>query len=421
MLAPTRELVAQLNQRARTHRLADTKSNADTEVSLADGNRASVGELIITRRNDRQLGITGTDWVKNGDRWIVQAITAGGDLNVQHLRNRHRVRLPAAYVQTSAELGYATTVRAAQGLSVDTVHGLATGEESRQQLYTMLSRAKVANHLYLQAVGDGDPHSILWPETVRQSTPTDLLEQILACDDAARSATTLQRDQHDPAARLADATRRYVDALHVAAEDLAGVQGVAALERAAAQAIPGLSDEPAWPTLRARLLLLGACGIDPIAQLLSVVDAREVDSAVDRAAVLGWRLDDTGYPGSRPLAWLPTIPQHLQEHETWVAIWLPEQRPSASWPTGSAPVSVLIGDRCGPAWVEASHQPTWSRTSRYGEPSWTSVRTTDAPPVPLNDTRRPGCGSASWTRRSPAASHPRGASGDRWSSSSHQG
>jgi ATP-dependent exoDNAse (exonuclease V) alpha subunit len=198
MLAPTRELVAQLNLKARTHRLADTNSNAAAEVSLADGNRASVGDLIITRSNDRQLRLTATDWVKNGDRWTVLGITRSGDFDIQHLRNRHRVRLPAAYVQTSAELGYATTVHAAQGLSVDTVHGLATGHESRQQLYTMLTRGRAANHLYLQAVGDGDPHSILWPETVHQSTPTDLLEQILARNDAARSATTLQRDQHAP-------------------------------------------------------------------------------------------------------------------------------------------------------------------------------------------------------------------------------
>jgi DNA primase catalytic core len=317
MLASTRELVGQLNQRARTHRLADTRLDNSAEVVLADGNRVSVGELIITRSNDRQLRLTSTDWVKNGDRWTVLAITSGGDLDVQHLRNRRRIRLPAGYVQTSAELGYATTVHAAQGLSVDTVHGLATSEQSRQQLYTMLTRGKVANHLYLQVVGDGDPHSILRPDTVRPSTPTDILEQILARDDAARSATTLQRDQYEPAARLADATRRYVDALHVAAEDLAGPQAVAALERAAEQAVPGLADEPAWPALRARLLLPGASGIDPVAQLLSVVDIRELDSAVDRAAVVGWRLDDTSYFGSRPLPWLPAIPQQLQHHQMW--------------------------------------------------------------------------------------------------------
>jgi conjugative relaxase-like TrwC/TraI family protein len=233
MLAPTRDLVAELNQRARNHRLADTLPHTDTEVTLADGNRASVGELIITRSNDRQLRLTATDWVKNGDRWIVRAITAGGDLDVQHLRNRRRVRLPGRYVQTSAELGYATTVHAAQGLSVDTMHGLATGAESRQQLYTMLTRGKVANHLHLQVVGDGDPHSIISPDTVRPATPTDILEQIVARDDATQSATTLLRDQYEPATRLGEAARRYVDALHVAAEDLAGAQGVAALETAA--------------------------------------------------------------------------------------------------------------------------------------------------------------------------------------------
>jgi DNA primase catalytic core len=317
MLAPTRDLVGQLNQRARTHWLANTQLETDAEVALADGNRASVGDLIITRSNDRQLRLTSTDWVKNGDRWIVRAITVGGDLDVQHLRNRRRVRLPGGYVQTSAELGYATTVHAAQGLSVDTVHGLATGEESRQQLYTMLTRGKVANHLYLQVVGDGDPHSIIWPDTVRPATPTDILEQIVARDDAARSATTLRRDQHDPAARLADATRRYVDALHVAAEDLAGAQGVAALETAAEEAVPGISDEPAWPALRARLLLLEAAGTDPIAQLLSIVDTRELDSAIDRAAVVGWQLDETSHLGTGPLLWLPAIPPQLQQHQMW--------------------------------------------------------------------------------------------------------
>jgi hypothetical protein len=67
MLAPTRHLVAQLNHRARAHRL--DHSAATVEVALADGNWASVGDVIITRRNDRRLSLTATDWVKNGDRW----------------------------------------------------------------------------------------------------------------------------------------------------------------------------------------------------------------------------------------------------------------------------------------------------------------------------------------------------------------
>ena len=198
----------------------------------------------------------------------------------------------------------------AQGVTADTMHGLVTGEESRQQLYTMLTRGRIANHLYLQVVGDGDPHSLIRPETVHPSTATELLEQILARDDAARSATTLQRDQHDPAARLGDAAARYVDALQVAAEDLAGREVVEALDVAAEQIVPGLIDEPAWPTLRAHLLLLAAHGTDPVAQLAAAAGSRELDSADDRAAVLDWRLDDTGHrnAGPGPLPWLPGIP-----------------------------------------------------------------------------------------------------------------
>ena len=56
MLAPTRELVADLNHRARTHRLGGTA--AGREVQLADGNQASVGDVIITRSNDRRLRLS---------------------------------------------------------------------------------------------------------------------------------------------------------------------------------------------------------------------------------------------------------------------------------------------------------------------------------------------------------------------------
>ena len=260
---------------------------------------------------------------------------------MRHHRNGRTVRLPASYVTESVELGYATTVHTAQGVTADTMHGLVTGEESRQQLYTMLTRGRIANHLYLQVVGDGDPHSLIRPETIHPSTATELLERILARDEMARSATTLQRDQHDPAVRLADAAAHYVDALQVAAEDLAGREVVEALDVAAEQIVPGLIDEPAWPTLRAHLLLLAAHGTDPVAQLAAVAGRRELNSADDRAAVLDWRLDDTGHrnTGQGPLPWLPGIPQGLRDHPVWGTIWPPDPTWSARWPTRSKPPS----------------------------------------------------------------------------------
>jgi conjugative relaxase-like TrwC/TraI family protein len=216
MLAPTRELVRSLNRRAQDHRLAGTAPGR--QIELADGNQASVGDLVITRRNDPRLRVTAADWVKNGDRWMIVTLPRTGELTVRHVRNGRTVTLPADYVQTSVELGYASTVHTAQGVTADTMHGVVTGEESRQQLYTMLTRGRAANHVHVAVVGDGDPHTVLQPVNVHLRTATEVLEQILARDATPQSATTLQREQHNRAIRLGAATARYLDALHLAAE-----------------------------------------------------------------------------------------------------------------------------------------------------------------------------------------------------------
>ena len=160
--------------------------------------------------------------MKNGDRWTILNLTRTGGLRVRHARNGRIVTLPAAYVSTATELGYATTVHTAQGVTADTMHGVVTGVESRQQLYTMLTRGRTANHLYVSVVGDGDPHAVIQPDSLHPRTATELLEQILARDASPQSATTLQREQQDPAVRLGAATARYLDALHLAAERLTG-------------------------------------------------------------------------------------------------------------------------------------------------------------------------------------------------------
>lgn len=86
------------------------------------------------------------------------------------------------------------------------MHGLVTGTESRQQLYTMLTRGRGANHVYLEVAGDGDHHSLIRPETVRPQTATDILENILARDGASKSATTIAREAAEPAVLLGQAT-----------------------------------------------------------------------------------------------------------------------------------------------------------------------------------------------------------------------
>jgi hypothetical protein len=197
MLAPARYQVADLNQRARTARLAGDQPVL--EVDLVDGNRASVGDLIITRRNDRRL-TAGRDWVRNGDRWTVTAITSDGGIKATHLRTGKSVNLPAGYVREAVELGYATTIHTAQGVTADTTHGLVDELMTREQLYTMVSRGRTANHLYLTVGGDGGPHTMLQAD-VGEPTAADVLQRVLSRSSLAASATTI-RTQEQTAADL---------------------------------------------------------------------------------------------------------------------------------------------------------------------------------------------------------------------------
>jgi AAA domain len=319
MLAPRRELVSRLNQRAQDHRLAG--GAPDRQVELADGNRASAGDLIITRSNDRRLRMSATDWVKNGDRWTILRLTGTGRARVRHVKNGRIVTLPHDYLGASVELGYATTVHAAQGVTADTTHGVVTGEESRQQLYTMLTRGRAANHVYVAVVGDGDPHAVLQPDNVHLRTPTELLEQILARDASPQSASTLLREREDSAVRLGAATARYLDALYVAAERFARPGVVANLDQSAERVFGGLTSEPAWPTVRGQILLAAAAaaaGADPVTEPFSAAATRDMTSADDHVAVINWRTGNvTGVAGGGPLPWLPGIPHRLAADPNW--------------------------------------------------------------------------------------------------------
>jgi conjugative relaxase-like TrwC/TraI family protein len=361
MLAPTRKLVDDLNQQARDHFLGSHPPGR--EVRLADGSQASVGDVIITRTNDRRLRLAANDWVKNGDRWTITRVGRPGDVAVRHNRSHRTVRLPADYVRTSTGLGYATTIHSAQGVTADTMHGLVTGQESRQQLYTMLTRGRAANHLYLQVVGDGDPHTLIRPDTVAPRTPTETLQQILARDEAPTSASTLLRELSDPAARLFEAVQRYTDGLKVAAEQLVGPQIVHMLDSHADQIVPSLTGEPSWPTVRAHLLALAAETREhPLLHLHEAALQRDLSTAEDMAAVLDWRLPEPASTEPGPLPWLPGIPEALQDHHVWgrylakrsqlVIDLANEVRDGAShgheqpiWaPPDSHPTAVLLGE-----------------------------------------------------------------------------
>lgn len=371
MLAPTREQVAALNQRARSQRLAGSRTRR--EVTLADGLQASAGDTIITRQNDRKLPTAAGDWVKNGDRWLV-VTTHWGRIRARHMQTGRLVTLPAKYVRKQVELGYASTVHTAQGITADTMHGLLTGAETRQQSYTMLTRGRLANHVYVAVVGDGDPHTLIHPDVIQPVTPTDILERILARDESPVSATTQLRDAGQPATLLHHAAQRYTDAVGFAAEHLASDVGVRGLERRVEAALPGITQADAWPALRAELLIVEADGDDPILALTHATE-EPLETAQEPAAVLAWRVNlDRNLHRTGPLPWLPKLPDQLAAHSMWgpylqaraqlvrdLAGQVRDHNPAAplpDWATNlaSAPSSRLVGEV--EVWRAASGVPT---------------------------------------------------------------
>jgi DNA primase catalytic core len=354
MLAPTREMVAELNVRARADRLAKAAASGGRQVELVDGCAASAGDTIITRDNDRRLAISASDWVKNGDRWTVNEVRPDGGLRVTHLGTGLRAYLPAAYVAASVALGYATTVHAAQGVTAQACHVVAAGAESRQLLYVAMTRGRDGNYLYLAVAGDGDPHTVITRDALLPPTAVDVLARILARDGSQTSATSTRRAAADPVQRLRQAAARYSHTLARAAETHLGPQALTALEQHAEVAVPGLTHADAWPTLRADLALQAAAGRDPRSVLDTAIAQRELDTAVDPAAVLDWRLDPTHLRTARrgPLPWLPGVPAALAADPVWSPCLTARAGQVADL---AAQVSAMAGE-----WTPTT-APTWAR------------------------------------------------------------
>jgi ATP-dependent exoDNAse (exonuclease V) alpha subunit len=193
LIATSSSDVTALNVRARATRIeAGLVSTAGVE--LRDGTIAGVGDLIVTRRNQRQLtSRDGTTFVKNGDTWTVQRVHWNGGLTIRSKRHgKGGVRLPRRYVESDVELGYATTAARAQGRTVDTAHFLIDDTTTREALYVAATRGRDGAHLYVQ-----NEH-LLGLDAERPPTPnidaTEALAAVLARETSERTATETRRD-----------------------------------------------------------------------------------------------------------------------------------------------------------------------------------------------------------------------------------
>lgn len=150
VMADTREQVGLLNATARekratmapTQRHRRTPTN-DTYVVTGRGELISVGDLVTTRLNRRDLGVA------NRDFWTVTQVAADGRLRLNGRTGT--VKLPAEYARDHVELAYATTVYGAQGETVDAAHVAIDQTTGAAAAYVAMTRGRGRNIAHLVA------------------------------------------------------------------------------------------------------------------------------------------------------------------------------------------------------------------------------------------------------------------------------
>lgn len=193
MVAADTATVADLNRRARARRVADG-AVGETGVTSADGSAIGVGDVVVTRQNQRDLR-SSTGWVKNGDQWVVAAVDTDGGLTVRRESGGGVARLGGEYVRHHVELGYATTAHRAQGRTVDTTHAFVTATTMREPLYVMATRGRESNVLYVDTMYDPDAPTAHEPPSAMD--PSMVLQQVLSRSSADLSATETGRRERD--------------------------------------------------------------------------------------------------------------------------------------------------------------------------------------------------------------------------------
>jgi hypothetical protein len=192
LIASTNEQAAELAGRARAELAALGLVEARGRLPLSDGAAAGRGDLVQARRNDRDILDADGRWAANRDLWRIDgyAPTPGGRQPAAVVR-RYLGRddagerrwggpfeVPAAYLEQHAVLGYAGTVHAAEGRTVDTAHAVVTESLGRALVYVAMTRGRDANYAYVAtdpAAGRApDPARALGDDAAGQRRATDL-------------------------------------------------------------------------------------------------------------------------------------------------------------------------------------------------------------------------------------------------------
>ncbi|WP_329167580.1 AAA family ATPase (plasmid) [Streptomyces sp. NBC_01717] len=286
LVAPDNETAAELSARARVD-LVRAGLVEEDGVALRTGQKYGVetkagrGDVIQMRRNDRKIGGESGQFATNRLVATVTGISDDGSLMVQ-LEDGSRMHLPAAYVQTHVELGYASTVHGAQGRTVGPCHSLVDEQTTREALYVGLTRGQDGNWGYVithrdsQGIKQEDiPHYLSVLDQTLQRTGTQQTATQAIAAELQRRENLAVLEPVWSGVKDQDAERRYGKALL----DALGSEGYARI-----------SSGEAYGSLMRLARSVEESGFDAEELLVRTARSRELDSANDASKTMHYRL-----------------------------------------------------------------------------------------------------------------------------------
>ena len=179
--ASTNEQVERINAVVQNLRIGAGQLSPDVSTPIGGGERALIGDVVVTRQNDRRLETSVGEPVRNRESWTVAAIGDDGSLTVSSNGGSGHVKLPADYTRQHVRLGYAATEHGNQGDTVTVGIELATVATTQRGLYVGVTRGREDNKILVVT----DSHDL--------DEARDILERVLASDRSDVPATTQRR------------------------------------------------------------------------------------------------------------------------------------------------------------------------------------------------------------------------------------
>ncbi len=304
LIVDTNEQAARLSGDLRA-RLVDLGLVDDTRtVQLGlQGLFAGVGDVVQARENAWHLdGYEGNLRApRNRDEYKITEVHDDGSITCAPMDrgsgqpvDGETMRLPADYVADKVALGYAYTVHAVQGVTVDTTHTVATPSTGADALYVGMSRGRSANTAHVVTLArpaDAATGEVL--EAVHRN-PQAVLATIMETDDPELSALAQAAQAAEDNEAVRTPGELFADACEIAvANRTAGWLDQAVQDGTlTAHQRATIAAEDGAATLSRLLRQVEVAGHDPHSALTEAIARRDLDDARQITNVLHRRIVD---------------------------------------------------------------------------------------------------------------------------------